>query len=85
MSLICSLSKYKNIFGIPSEGVHKYRFLNTAIVDYVLSIVLAAVISYFTDIPWVLTTIIVLSLGILLHMIFGVPTNTLKYLGIKCA
>lgn len=75
--------KYRNIFGEPKKGVHKYRFLNTALVDYILSIILAIIITYFTNIPLVLTTVIILSLGIILHILFGVPTNTTKYLGIN--
>lgn len=75
--------KYKNILGEPKKGVHKYRFFNTAFVDYILSLILAIIITYLTNIPLVLTTIIILSLGIILHILFGVPTNTTKYLGIN--
>ncbi len=80
----CPLSQYKNAFGIPSEGLHKYRFMNIAIVDFILSIILACVITYFTEIPLVLTTISVLITGIISHMLFGVETNTVKYLGLTC-
>ena len=27
------LCKYKNIFGLPNEGIHSYRFLNLAIIN----------------------------------------------------
>jgi len=74
--------KYKDIFGKPFEGPHKYRFLDTAIIDYLFSIIGAIVLTYFTHIPLVLTTITVLLIGIFLHVIFGVPTNTTKYLGL---
>lgn len=30
-------SEYSDIFGKPNEGVHSYRFLDTAIVDYQFS------------------------------------------------
>ena len=81
---ICPFSEYKDAFGIPGEGAHSYKFLNTAIVDYILSIILASVITYYTKIPLVLTTISVLIIGILLHMLFDVDTNTIKYLGLSC-
>lgn len=81
---ICPFSKYKNILGIIEKGVHKYRFLNTAIIDYILTIITACVTTYFSKIPLVLTTIMWLILGIILHILFGVQTNTLKYLGIIC-
>ena len=80
----CPFSRFKDILGIPMEGIHSYRFLNTAIVDYSMSIILAFVIAYYTDIPLVLTTIGVFILGILLHMLFGVDTSTIKYLGLTC-
>ena len=42
-----SLCKYKDIFGKPNEGPHSYRFLNIAIVDTVLTIILGYFISKF--------------------------------------
>jgi len=73
---------YKDIFGVPGQGVHSYRFLDTAIVDYVLTIALAAVVTKFTGMPFVLSTILMFVLGIVLHAVFCVSTNTTKYLGI---
>ena len=81
---MCIFSEYKNIFGKVGEGVHKYRFLNVAVVDYYLTIVFAMFITYITDIPLLLTTTGLLLFSILFHYLFGVQTNTLKYLGIKC-
>jgi hypothetical protein len=81
---MCIFSEYKNIFGKVGEGVHKYRFLNTAMVDYYLTFCFAMLITYLTDIPLILTTIGLFVLSILFHYLFGVETNTLKYLGITC-
>jgi hypothetical protein len=80
----CFLDKYKNMFGEQLAGIHKYRFLDTAIVDYVLTIALSMLISKYTDIPLVLSTIIIFSLGIFMHVIFGVETKTVRYLGLTC-
>lgn len=77
------LKKYKDIFGKPGEGIHKYRFLGTAISDYLLTILAAVIITYFTKIPLVLTTIFAFVLGIIFHVIFGVETNTTRYLGFR--
>ena len=77
------LEKYKYIFGKPNEGVHSHRFLDTAIVDYLLTILGAMIITYLSGIPLVLTTIVIFVLGIVLHILFGVPTNTTRYLGIN--
>ena len=41
------LCKYKDIFGKPNEGVHKYRLFNIAIVDMSFTIIAAAIIAYF--------------------------------------
>ena len=80
----CPLNKYKNILGIPSQGIHQYRFLDTAVADYIMTIMLSCLFTYISKIPLVLTTIICFILGIILHIIFGVETNTLTCLGIKC-
>jgi len=76
------LCKYKDILGVPGQGVHSYRFLDTAIVDYLLTIALAAVVTKITNVPFVITTILMFVLGIVSHAIFCVPTNATKYLGI---
>lgn len=80
----CPFKKFKNIFGIPGKGAHSYRILNTAMVDYLLTIILSFVTSYLTGIPVVLTTIFWLIVGIVLHILFGVKTTTLKYFGVSC-
>ena len=81
---VCLLKKYSDIFGKPNKGVHKHRFLNTAIVDYILTILLSMFTTYITMIPLTITTIFWLLAGIVLHIIFGVQTSAVSYLGIKC-
>ena len=81
---MCPFKKFKNIFGIPGQGLHKYKILNTAMVDYFLTILLAFLLAYFTGIPLVLMTIILFILAMFLHMLFGVNTFALQFLGIKC-
>lgn len=72
--------KHKDIFGRPGEGVHKHRFAGIAIVDYILTIVMAMIITNLTDIPFVITTILLLTLGIVMHYIFGVNTKAVQLL-----
>ena len=76
------LSKYKNIFGYPGTGVHQYKFKGTAIVDYVLTIAGAFIITYYTDIPLVITTIGLLLLGIILHYLFGIKSQVLNFINL---
>lgn len=77
------LKEYKDILGKHKQGVHSYRILDVALTDYLMTIVGAFIISYYTDIPVVLTTIGLFTVGILLHIIFGVPTNTTRWLGLR--
>ena len=79
----CSFNKYKDILGIPGEGIHKFTFLDTPIVDYSLSIILAMLITFFSKIPLVLTTIYVFIFSIILHTLFGVNTPVQEYLGLN--
>ena len=81
---LCPFLKWKHVFGIPKQGVHELRFLNTAVIDLLMTLFLASVITYLTDIPLVLTIIGSLVFAVVLHILFGVPTNTTKYLGFNC-
>jgi len=81
---ICPFSKYKNFLGSPLKGIHSYRFQDVAIIDYILTIVIAFITTFFTKIPLVLATIGWFIIGIILHIMFGVETNTSKYLGMVC-
>ena len=47
------LVNIKNALGVIGMGVHKYKFLNTAIVDYIFTIIAACVTTYFSNIPLV--------------------------------
>jgi len=81
---VCVLSKYRDIFGIPNKGVHRWRFMGVAVVDYVLTLVAAILTTYVSKIPLVLSTIVWFLMGIFFHAIFGVQTTMIKKLGIKC-
>jgi hypothetical protein len=74
------LCKYKDIFGIPGEGLHKYRIFNIAIVDVSLTIIISLLFSYIFNINFILTLIIFFLLGIILHRIFCVKTTVDKLL-----
>jgi len=80
----CPFVKFNKIFGSPGKGVHSFRLLNSALVDYVLTLLGAILLAYLTNIPLVLTTIGLLLLGIILHVLFGIPTEAVKYLGLTC-
>ena len=77
------LCKYKNILGVPGQGPHSYRIFNIAIVDVVLTIILAYIISYIYNISFVKSSITLFILGILLHRLFCVRTTIDKLLFTK--
>ena len=79
------LEKYKDYFGKPGTGSHKYRFLNFAIVDVLATIVgvyiIYVLLKYFGYIVnfWILLVGMFI-LGNFLHRIFGVRTTVDKIL-----
>jgi len=75
-----NLSRYKDILGKAGTGLHKYKFRGTSLVDYFMSIVGAFIITYFTEIPLVITTIGILGIGILLHWLFQINTQVLQFI-----
>lgn len=74
------LCQYRDIFGVPGQGVHSWKFKGTSMFDYLGTILMAMAITWITDIPLVITTIMMFLLGILLHYIFCVPTEVIKFL-----
>jgi fatty acid desaturase len=74
------LYKYKNIFGEPKTGVHKYRFMSLAIVDVIMTLIGAGLFSYAFKTPYWLTILIFFLSGIALHRLFSVRTTVDKVL-----
>lgn len=81
---MCIFKKYKNILGEEGTGIHSIRFLNIALVDVILTMIIAILTTYFINIPFVLSIIMWFSLGFFTHVLFGVQTNATRLLGIKC-
>ena len=84
MKGICPLKQFNDIFGLPGQGVHQYKLLNVIIIDNLMTIAAAIFITYYFDIPAPLSIIGVYIASIVIHMLFGVQTKTLTYLGIQC-
>jgi fatty acid desaturase len=70
-----NLCKYKDLLGEPGKGVHSYRIFNIAIVDVVLTILVALLISFLAKVSFKWTLLILFLLGIILHRIFCVKTT----------
>lgn len=76
-----SLCKYKNIFGEPGKGVHSIRIFNIAVVDLLLTLLVAYFISrMYKKITFLEASVFMLVLGIILHRLFCVRTTIDKLL-----
>jgi len=75
-----TLCKYKDILGVPNQGVHSFRIFNIAIVDVLLTILAAYIISYFFKTNFLYTLLFMFILGIISHRIFCVRTTIDKLL-----
>lgn len=80
--MVLGLCKYKDMLGEPGKGVHAYRIGGMAVVDLVLTILLAAALY---QIPWVYArfrfrylVIALVLLGTLVHRAFCVETALTK-------
>lgn len=69
------LCQYKDILGKSREGVHSIRILDFAIVDILLTVIAAFIISKFTNINFLKTLIFLILLAIFLHWLFCVDTK----------
>jgi hypothetical protein len=74
------LCKYKNILGEPNKGIHSYRLFNISIVDVLLTLLAAYLISYHFNISFIQTSIVLFLLGIIFHRLFCVRTTIDKLL-----
>ena len=79
--------KFKNIFGKPGEGIHKYRIFNIAIVDVVATVILGYIIhiinqklKIFPKIKFWYILVALFILSIVAHRLFCVRTTIDKLL-----
>lgn len=75
-----NLCFYKDIFGKPNEGIHKYRMFDIAIIDLILTIGSAFLISQYFGQNFIIILILLLLLGIIMHHLFCVKTTIDKFL-----
>jgi len=70
----------KNAFGEPGKGLHSYRLFGVAIVDVIMTLIGAIILSYIFNIPFFYVAIFLFLLGIVLHRLFCVRTTVDKIL-----
>lgn len=74
------LCQYKNLFGKPNTGLHKYRIFNLAIVDIIATFIGAYGTALITDYSYICSLLGLFILGIFLHRLFCVRTTIDKLL-----
>ncbi len=72
--------KYKDSFGKPGEGAHKYRLFGLAIVDVILTIVISLIIAWFWGKKFWMILLAFFILGEILHIFFCVKTPITNFL-----
>ena len=73
-----SLCKYRDSFGKVGTGVHSLRLFNIAIVDTLLTLVLAFIINSYLKSNLLIIFFILLVLSIFIHKAFCVETTLTK-------
>jgi hypothetical protein len=74
------LCKYRNALGVPGKGVHSIRLGGIAVVDVIMTLVGAYIISYYMRTSFAWTAAGLFLLGIVLHRMFCVRTTLDKLL-----
>lgn len=67
--------KYRDILGVPGQGVHSVRVFGVAAFDVVATFVGAWILSRMFKTPYLQTLGVLFLLGILLHRLFCVKTT----------
>ena len=75
-----TLCPYKYMFGEPSKGIHSYKIFDIAIMDVLLTIIFAFVISYFLKKNFKEVLLVLFLLGIISHRLFCIRTTVDKFL-----
>ena len=55
--------KYKNLFGPLKTGIHSYRIYDIAVLDILVTMIVAYIISYFSKYPYLYTLVIFFIVG----------------------
>ena len=77
---MCIFKQFQDILGKPGQGLHSYRIFNIAIMDVLLTILLAFLISKYFKVCVYKTTFGLFILSIILHRLFCVRTTIDKLL-----
>ena len=74
---------YSTILGIRGKGVHSSRILGFALNDILATLVLVFISTYIFKVPFLYSLIGWFVLGEIFHILFGVDTAFLEFIGMK--
>ena len=72
--MACPFAAHKSIFGDPGQGVHSIRFFGVAFVDLAATVLAAALIAWGFKTGFLVTLLVLVLLGIIVHKLFCVDT-----------
>ena len=75
---MCIFAQYKDILGVPREGIHSIRVYDYAIMDFIMTFVGACIIAYFFKMNVFFVFLYLFILGENLHILFCVDTKFLS-------
>lgn len=78
--MTCLFPEYSDILGSPNKGVHSIRVFDLAIVDVILTFVVAYFISRLIKKNYLIVLLLFFISGIILHRLFCVRTTIDKFL-----
>jgi hypothetical protein len=70
-----SLCPYKNAFGKLGTGIHSYRIMDIAVLDFGVTAIVAYIITLISGVKFVYSFIGLFLVGILIHRLFCVRTT----------
>jgi hypothetical protein len=73
------LCQYRDIFGKSGQGAHSIRILNIAVIDTLATLLVGALIAYYTGMNVYATWLGLFILGIFVHRLFCVNTTVNKW------
>ena len=75
---MCMFAEYKDILGVPREGIHSMRFFDFAVMDFIMTFIGSCIIAYFFKINVLFVFLYLFILGEYLHILFCVDTKFLS-------
>jgi hypothetical protein len=75
---MCIFAEYKDILGVPREGIHAMRLFDFAVMDFLMTFIGACIIAYFLKINVIIVFLYLFILGEYLHILFCVETKFLS-------